>query len=207
MIPPARFVPILEKYGIVTNLDKFIWESVCKWLRKWLDAGHAAVPVSVNVSQMDVYSVNVPDVFSGLLKKYDLPASLIKVEITESAYAEDTAVVKDTVRRLREQGFLVLMDDFGSGYSSLNMLCLMPIDALKIDMKFVRNVASSGTGYRMVELVIEMARALGVPAIVEGVEDEAQYRLMKQVGCDIIQGYYFSRPVDAKNFEPMILEK
>ena len=96
------------------------------------------------------------------------------------------------------------MDDFGSGYSSLNMLCLMPIDALKIDMKFVRNVATSATGYRMVELVIEMARALGVPAIVEGVEDEEQYRRMKQVGCDIMQGYYFSRPVDAASFEPML---
>ena len=93
------------------------------------------------------------------------------------------------------------MDDFGSGYSSLNMLCLMPIDALKIDMKFVRNIVNAGAGYRMVELVIEIAKALKVPCIVEGVEDEAQYHLMKRVGCDVIQGYYFSQPVDADHFE------
>jgi branched-chain amino acid aminotransferase len=140
------------------------------------------------------------------VEERDISIDELVLEVTESAYSQNMDRMLATVTELRRAGFKIEMDDFGSGYSSLNMLCLMPIDALKIDMKFVRNVASSSTGYRMVELVIEMARALGVPAIVEGVEDEAQYRLMKQVGCDIVQGYYFSRPVDAAHFEPMLAD-
>ena len=197
-------MPSLEKHGIVTNLDKYIWDEVCAWLRRWIDGGNTPVPISVNVSQIDIFSIDVPEYFNGLLEKYRLPARLIKIEITESAYVEDTAAVRETVRRLREMGFLVLMDDFGSGYSSLNMLCLMPIDALKIDMKFVRNVANAGAGYRMVELVIEMARALGVPTIVEGVEEREQVDMLKSAGCDIIQGYYFSRPLPPEEFERFI---
>ena len=108
------------------------------------------------------------------------------------------------VKSLRDVGFKIEMDDFGSGYSSLNMLCLMPIDALKIDMKFVRNIVSSKTGYRIVELVVEMARALNVPTIVEGVEDQEQYELVRRVGCDVVQGYYFSKPVDTAGFEKLI---
>ncbi len=207
MIPPARFVPMLEKYGMVANLDKFIWEGVCKWLRKWLDAGHAAVPVSVNVSQMDVYSVNVPDVFSGLLEKYDLPASLIKVEITESAYAEDTAVVKDTVRRLREQGFLVLMDDFGSGYSSLNMLRSLNVDIIKLDAQFLHiNESESRKGISILESIINMARSMTIPVIVEGVETQEQIEFLSNIGCRYMQGYFFYRPMPVEEFEELIAD-
>ncbi len=207
MIPPARFVPMLEKYGMVTNLDMFIWDGVCRWLRKWLDAGHAAVPVSVNVSQLDIFSVDVPDIFRGLLEKYALPASLIKVEITESAYAEDTAAVKETVRRLRETGFLVLMDDFGSGYSSLNMLRSLNVDIIKLDAQFLHiNESESRKGISILESIINMARSMTIPVIVEGVETQEQIEFLSDIGCRYMQGYFFYRPMPVEEFEELIAD-
>lgn len=116
---PGHFIPLLEKYGLITEMDMYVWESVCRWLRSWIDGGHTPLPISVNVSQIDLFSVDVPALFESLIRKYDLPAKYVKIEITESAYAEDTNTVRDIVSRLRAMGFMVLMDDFGSGYSSL----------------------------------------------------------------------------------------
>ncbi len=207
MIPPARFVPILEKYSMVTNLDKYIWESVCKWLRKWLDAGHVAVPVSVNVSQIDIFTIDVPKHFASLLEKYGLPAKLIKIEITESAYVEDTAVVRETARRLREAGFLVLMDDFGSGYSSLNMLRSLNVDVLKIDAQFLHITESdSRRGISILESIISMAKSMTIPVIVEGVETPEQINFLSDLGCRYMQGYYFYRPMPVEEFESLIAD-
>ena len=205
MIPPARFVPILEKYGMVTNLDRFIWEAVCRWLRGWLDAGQRAVPVSVNVSQIDVFSIDVPACFAALLEKYSLPASLIKIEITESAYVEDTAVVRDTVRRLREQGFVVLMDDFGSGYSSLNMLHSLNVDVIKLDAQFL-HIGENETrrGLNILESIVSMAKTMSIPTIVEGVETQEQINFLSDLGCRYMQGYYFYRPMLVDEFEALI---
>jgi len=208
MIPPARFVPVLEKYNMVTNLDKYIWEAVCKWLRRWLDAGHIAVPVSVNVSQMDMFSIDVPDYFSALLEKYRLPAGLIKVEITESAYVEDTAVVRETVRRLRSLGFLVLMDDFGSGYSSLNMLRNLNVDIIKLDAQFLRiSENDSRKGISILESIINMAKSMRIPIIVEGVETQEQSDFLANAGCSYMQGYYFYRPMPVEEFEALIADE
>ena len=205
MIPPTRFVPMLEKYGMVTNLDMFIWEGVFKWLRKWLDEGHTAVPISVNVSQLDIFSVDVPGIFHSLLEKYRLPAKHVKVEITESAYAEDTAVVKETVRRLREQGFLVLMDDFGSGYSSLNMLSSLNVDIIKLDAQFLHiKEGESNRGISILESIIHMARSMTIPVIVEGVEIPEQIEFLTNIGCRYMQGYYFYRPMPVEEFEELI---
>ena len=206
-ISPGAFIPLFEENGLIAKLDDYVWRQAASQIRDWRERLGVTVPVSVNLSRMDFYDPRLKERLLDIVQENGIPIESFVLEVTESAYSQNMDQMLKTVGELRQAGFSIEMDDFGSGYSSLNMLCLMPIDALKIDMKFVRNVASSGTGYRMVELVIEMARVLGVPAIVEGVEDEAQYRLMKQVGCDIIQGYYFSRPVDAASFEPLITLK
>ena len=205
MISPAKFVPILEKHGMVTNLDKYIWEEVCAWLRRWIDAGYTPVPISVNVSQIDIFTIDVPNHFKSLLERYSLPANLIKVEITESAYVEDTAKVRETVRRLREQGFLVLMDDFGSGYSSLNMLSSLNVDIIKLDAQFLRiSKSEARKGISIVESIVNMARNLTIPIIVEGVETQEQINFLADLGCRYMQGYYFYRPMPVDEFEELI---
>ena len=207
IIPPARFVPILEKHGIVTNLDKYIWDEVCAWLRKWIDAGNTPVPISVNVSQIDIFSIDVPDFFNGLLEKYRLPARLIKIEITESAYVEDTAAVRETVRRLRSLGFLVLMDDFGSGYSSLNMLRSLNVDIIKLDAQFLHiSQNESRKGISILESIVNMAKTMAIPVIVEGVETIEQINFLADLGCRYMQGYYFYRPMPVEEFEDLIAD-
>lgn len=205
-ISPGAFIPLFEENGLIARLDDYVWRQAAAQVRDWRDRLGVELPVSVNLSRMDFYDDHLKDCLLSIVEENGIPTRDLVLEVTESAYSQNMDQMLKTVGALREAGFRIEMDDFGSGYSSLNMLCVMPIDALKIDMKFVRNVASSATGYRMVELVIEMARALGVPTIVEGVEEEAQYRLLKQVGCDIIQGYYFSCPVDAKHFEAFLTQ-
>ena len=208
MISPAKFVPILEKYGIVTNLDKYIWEEVCAWLRRWIDGGHAAVPISVNVSQIDIFTIDVPNFFGMLLERYALPANLLKIEITESAYVEDTDQVRETVRRLREQGFLVLMDDFGSGYSSLNMLRSLNVDIIKLDAQFLHiSQSESRKGISIVESIVSMAKNMSLPIIVEGVETQEQTNFLADLGCQYMQGYYFYRPMPVEEFENLIGDK
>ena len=205
IIPPARFVPVLEKHGIVTNLDKYIWDSVCAWLRSWIDRGQTPVPVSVNVSQIDIFSIDVPDFFAALLEKYRLPARLIKIEITESAYVEDTAAVRETVRRLRSLGFLVLMDDFGSGYSSLNMLRSLNVDIIKLDAQFLHiSQNESRKGISILESIVNMAKTMGIPIIVEGVETVEQINFLSDLGCRYMQGYFFYRPMPVEDFEGLI---
>ena len=207
LIPPARFVPILEKHGIVTNLDMYIWEGVCAWLRKWIDAGNTPVPISVNVSQIDIFSIDVPDFFNGLLEKYRLPARLIKIEITESAYVEDTVAVRETVRRLRSLGFLVLMDDFGSGYSSLNMLRSLNVDIIKLDAQFLHiSQNESRKGISILESIVNMAKTMTIPVIVEGVETIEQINFLADLGCRYMQGYYFYRPMPVEEFESLIAD-
>ena len=208
MVSPAVFVPILEKYGMVTNLDQFIWDEVCKWLKGWTDAGHKAVPISVNISQIDILTIDVPQHFAGLLRKYDLPATLIKVEITESAYVDDTTAVRDTVRRMREMGFLVLMDDFGSGYSSLNMLRSLNVDVIKLDAQFLHIQAQEERkGISILESIVSMAKTMKLPIIVEGVETKEQITFLADLGCRYMQGYYFHRPMPVSEFEDMIRDE
>lgn len=208
MVPPGLFVPVLEKYGMVTNLDQFIWDEVCKWLKRWTDAGHKAVPISVNISQIDILTIDVPNHFSGLLKKYGLPANLLKVEITESAYANDAAAMRETVRRLREMGFLVLMDDFGSGYSSLNMLRSLNVDVIKLDAQFLRiQDQEERKGISILESIISMAKTMKLPIIVEGVETQEQITFLSDLGCRYMQGYYFHRPMPVSEFEDMIRDE
>ena len=205
---PAEFIPVLEKYRLVTRLDVFIWESVCKWLSKCLLKEIPVVPISVNVSQLDIEMLDVPEHFKALIEQYDLPANLLKIEITESACAENSTEVRDTVSKLRENGFAVLMDDFGSGYSSLNMLRSLNVDLIKLDAQFLRinKEDEKRKGINILESVVNMTKNLTTPIIVEGVEQEGQVEFLLGLGCRYMQGFFFYRPMPVEEFEKLICE-
>ncbi len=207
-VPPNTFIPVLEKYNFVTDLDKYLWEKIFISLKDWLDKGFDAVPVSINVSRVDIYNFDIANYIRDLADKYSLPHNLIKVEITESAYAETTNVVEDIVGRLRKDGFSVLMDDFGRGYSSLNMLSSIKLDAIKLDSEFLR---LKGTDYergiRVIESVVNMAKVMGLPIIVEGVETKEQCEFLMDLGCRYIQGYYFYKPMPVEDFRKVISQE
>ncbi len=203
MVSPGIFVPVLEKYGFVTDLDKYVWEEVCIWQKQWIEAGHTPLPVSVNVSQIDIFTIDVPDFFEELIRKYEIPVEVVKIEITESAYVDNEAVA-DTVQRLREKGFLVLMDDFGSGYSSLNMLRNLNVDIIKLDAQFLRMSGDDRKGIQIMESIVNMAKTMGVPIIVEGVETKEESDFLAGLGCRYVQGYFFYRPMPVPDFEALI---
>jgi len=207
-VSPGVFVPLLEKYGIVTSLDTYIWEAVCAWLRRALDAGLDPVPVSVNISRIDVFTIDVPALIKGLVRKYELPTELLKIEMTESAYVEDEGGISSMISELREAGFQVLMDDFGSGYSSLNMLKSINVDVIKLDAKFLHfNEMEEQKGISILESVVNMARSLGLPIIVEGVESQELVNYLVDLGCRYLQGYYFYRPMPVEQFEALLKDQ
>ena len=207
-VPPNEFIPILEKYGFVTDLDQYIWEKVCLWIRKWLDDGHETVPVSLNVSRIDIYNIDIADHFHKLCEKHNIPHNLIKIEITESAYAETTSLIDDLVKTLRDDGFVVLMDDFGSGYSSLNMLSNLRLDAIKLDAHFLHiEPTVGGHGVHILESVVNMAKVMALPIIVEGVENKQQCDFLADLGCQYVQGFYYYRPMPIERFEEIITQK
>ena len=207
-VSPAVFVPVLEKYGVVTRLDRFIWDAVCRWLRSWMDRGHRPVPVSVNVSRIDIVDLDIPAYFGELVRKYELPAGALKIEITESAYVEESSLVRSTVSRLREQGFMVLMDDFGSGYSSLNMLRSLNVDVIKLDAQFLRMAGEEARkAISILESIVAMTKNLSTPVIVEGVETREQEQFLTELGCGYIQGFYFYRPMPVIEFEALIRDE
>ena len=170
IIPPSEFIPVLEKYGFIPDLDIYLWEKACRSLREWIDQGHQAVPVSINVSRVDLFSFDIGKTIIELTNKYKIPHELFKVEITESSYVEATDLVGELVKTLHENGFQVLMDDFGSGYSSLNMLSNLKIDAIKLDGRFLRMNEGEEKAIHILESVVNMAKSIGLPIIVEGVE-------------------------------------
>lgn len=208
MISPGVFIPILEKNGFITHLDKYIWEQVCIWQRSRLDKGLPLLPVSVNVSRVDIYSIDLVAYFIELTSKYEIPRSCIKIEITESAYAENDAKIGQIAEHLRSEGFAVYLDDFGSGYSSLNMLKNIYVDALKIDMQFLdMNEVNARKGETIMESVINIARILRIPIIVEGAETEQQITLLTSMGCRYVQGYYYYKPMPLEEFELLLETK
>ncbi len=208
LIPPGRFIPALERCGAVYLLDQQIWEQVCRWLRGWIDRGYEPVPISINISRIDIMAMDVPAYLKGLLEKYDLPARYIKAEITESACTQEDLAIVDMVDHLRQDGFLVMMDDFGSGYSSLNMLKSIPVDVLKIDMRFLEiTEENEQKGIGILESIVNMARLLGMPVIVEGVETQRQESVLRGMGCRYTQGYYYYRPLPIDQFESLLADE
>ena len=206
MLSPAVFIPLLEKSDYISIVDKFVLEKVCRYICKWKSEiwKDKPVPVSVNLSRNDIYRKDLCEGISNMLKRYDIPPSLIHLEITESAYMENSKYFAKTLSRLREAGFMVEMDDFGSGYSSLNSLKEINIDKLKLDMKFLSDDGDGGKGEIIISSVINMARALNLPVIAEGVETEKQAEMLAGFGCNQMQGYYFSKPVSAAEYERML---
>lgn len=205
LVSPMEFVPVLEKNGFIADLDQIVWEKVCQWLRSCIDKGYQPVPLSINVSRIDIFSLDVPEFLVSLINKYDIPIGLLKVEITESAYAEESEVIIKTANQLKDYGFLVMMDDFGSGYSSLNMLKSMPVDVIKMDMRFLEiNEYEDEKGIGIIESVVNMARQMRIPIVVEGVETKAQENLLRKVGCSYTQGFFYYRPMPLHDFEELI---
>ena len=205
MVSPAVFVPVLERYGFIPDLDKFIWEEVCRWLKSCETRGLPLIPVSVNVSAVDIFTFNVPEFIQSLVEKYHLPHKALKVEITESACADDPEKVQEVVQELRKNGFMVLMDDFGSGYSSLNMLFELNIDVLKMDAHFLHmDEETIEKGIHILESIVYMAKSMRLPVIVEGVENQGQKEYLQSLGCQYIQGFYFYKPLRIPVFEGLI---
>ena len=204
MISPGVFIPLLEDNGLIQQLDYYVWQEAAVQVRRWKDAFGVTVPVSVNVSRIDMHDPDLINIFKTIIEENGLSTTEYHLEITESAYTDDSVRIIDTVKQLRRLGFRIEMDDFGSGYSSLNMLSTLPIDALKLDMKFIRTAFTGRKDTRMIELIIDIASYLKVPVIAEGVETEEQMRTLKLLGCDYVQGYYFSRPVPPEEFETFI---
>ena len=208
LIPPYSFIPTLEKYGFIPDLDKAIWEEVCKWSRKILDEGKPLVPVSVNISPVDIFTIDVPGFLQKLVRKYELPKEAIKLEITESAYSEGSEKIRSTVQKFRDMGFVVLMDDFGCGFSSLNMLRELNVDIIKLDAYFLRMEKNNERkGMHIIESVVNMAKTMSMPIIVEGVETKEQCEYLMSLGIRYIQGYYFYKPMSTADFEALITQE
>ncbi len=200
-IPPSEFIPVLEEAGLIYNLDSFIWERVCEDLKRWNDKGmHHCV--SVNLSRCDIRDCkDITEHFCNLIKKYHLSLDQLRIEITETAYVEDSELLINTTKKLKENGFKVEMDDFGSGYSSLNMLKEVPVERIKLDLKFLTDTGDKKKGRIIVSHMIQMGRALEMELIAEGVETAEQAQFLHDLGCYEMQGYYFHKPMPVRELE------
>lgn len=205
LVSPGEFIPLLERESMVTRFDLFICRSVCEMLSRWDGEGRNLVPVSVNVSMTDIEAIDVARVLGDLLDRFSIDARLLQVEITESAIAHNMDVVEETIRDLHARGIAVLMDDFGSAYSSLNMLKDINVDAIKLDMKFVDlNADNAAKGLKIIESVIDMAYQLRLSIIAEGAQTAEQVSKLRELGCMYIQGYYFYRPLTVGKMEDLL---
>ena len=207
LLPPDSFIPAFEKNGFIVKLDAYVWEGVCRLLRRWIDSGHTAVPISVNASRESLYDPGFYGLLTGLIEKYALDPRLLEIEITETAYAENLERILEVAGGLRAAGFTVLMDDFGSGYSSLNMLKDISVDILKIDLRFLQKTdGQDQRSENIIESVIRMAKWLKLSVIAEGVETAGQAAFLADAGCRYAQGYYFYRPMPSGEFEALLLQ-
>ena len=204
MLSPGIFIPIFEHNGFITKLDAYVWETVCAFLSRCMERREKVVPISVNISRLNFYSEKLCDRLIETVEKYRVPPSLIRIEITESAYTDNPKQLLDAMKRLQEYGFSIMMDDFGSGYSSLNMLKDIPIDILKIDMKFLSDLQTNVRAGSVMNNVVRMAKWLEMNVVAEGVETREQVDFLRSIGCDMLQGYFFSRPIPQKEYVKLI---
>lgn len=204
MISPGVFIPLFEENGLIHKLDLFVWNATAAQLRIWKEEYRTCVPISVNVSRIDLLTPGFEENLLSIVRNNALQPEDLLLEITESAYTEHIDQILETIHRLRNHGFRIEMDDFGSGYSSLNVLSSFPVDALKLDMKFVRTIDTNEKAYGMLKIMMSIAAFLEVPVIAEGVETEKQLSLLRDARCDIVQGYYFSKPVPADSFTTLL---
>lgn len=200
-IYPNEFIPVFEKNGMIAKLDRYIWECAARQLSEWKKQGHNDLHIAVNISPKDFYLLDVYGTFTNLVQKYDINPMNLKLEITESAIIMDLERQLELINRLQSAGFIIEMDDFGSGYSSLNMLKEIKVDVLKIDMAFVRKSTNDERGRKILKMIINLSKQLGMPVISEGVETADQVRFLTDIGCDVFQGYYFAKPMEVSEFE------
>ncbi len=200
LIPPGQFIPLFERNGFITDLDIYVWDYTCRVIRRWIDSGYSVVPVAVNVSRMDIYDPNLPDILTGIINKYELTPQHLSLEITETAYTESPVQLIKAVRTLHELGFIIEMDDFGSGYSSLNMLSELPLDMLKIDMQFLHSHTQENRKGNILNFIISLAKWLGLTVVAEGIETHAHMMFLRSMGCNYGQGFYFSQPLVEADF-------
>lgn len=198
LIPPCEFVPVFEENGFIAYVDQYIWHTACRTLRKWIDGGVSPVPISVNVSRTYLDKREITDYIDKLMEHYQLPKHLLELEITESV---ENRAAENAIERFKRQGYTLLMDDFGSGYSSLNMLKNTPFDTLKIDREFLSEFMNSERGQKIITHTIRMSQDIGLGLVAEGVENQAQADFLSSCGCDTAQGFHYSRPVPLEEFE------
>ena len=206
-VPPNKFIPIFEKNGFILQLDDYMLEEVAKQQAKWMSEGKKVVPVSVNISRAHFTRADLAEHICEIVDKYHVPHHVIELELTESAFFDDKEVLLDTVRKLREYDFILSMDDFGAGYSSLNSLKELQLDVLKIDADFFRGVDSADRGMLIVSEVIDLAKKLNMKIVAEGIESRDQVDFLAAQECDLIQGYYFAKPMPIEEFEEKYKEK
>ncbi|MDD3222561.1 MAG: EAL domain-containing protein [Lachnospiraceae bacterium] len=205
LVSPGEFIPVFEKNGFISKLDYYVWEQTCHMLQGWMEAGRTPYPVSVNISRISLYNPQLVDLMKELVEKYNIPPVLLQLEVTESAYMSNPELMEETIKQLHDAGFTILMDDFGSGYSSLNTLKRIQVDVLKVDMKFLPVKDETERGEIILASVIKMANWLGMSVVVEGVETRQQRDFLEGAGCDCVQGYYYARPVPQAEYEEKYL--
>ena len=201
VIPPSEFIQVIEKINIISDVDRFVWECACEKLAEWKKAGRTDLTISVNISAKDFFTMDLYETFMGLIRKYDISPKNLNLEITETAIIFDLENQMKLLDRLRAAGFVIEMDDFGSGYSSLNMLKDISVDVLKIDMAFLQKSENEEKSRIILKKIIALAKELGMKVLTEGVETDSQIDFLSNAGCDLFQGFYFSRPIPVEDFE------
>ena len=207
MISPGEFVPLFERNGAIIRLDAFVWDKTCQYLHQWQSGGMDIVPISVNISRLNFLNRDLTAHFSRLLKKYELTTKYVELEVTESVYADNSDIFYRELERLQSAGFKILMDDFGSGYSSFNMLKEAPVDVLKLDMMFLRGSDKKGRANKIIRAIMNMAELIDMPVVAEGVETEDHVNFLKGINCKAVQGFYFQRPIPAEQFQKLLEEQ
>ena len=205
MISPNDFVPLFERNGKIGEVDRYVWSEAARQIARWKDLYGVTIPVSVNLSRVDVFDPALESALDRLMTFNGLPQGVLKLEVTESAYTGNADQVIRVVEGLRQKGYVVEMDDFGSGYSSLNMLSAMPVDVLKMDRAFVQRIGESEKDKQLVALMLGLAKSLKIPVVAEGVETDDQLKLLRELGCPLVQGFYFSHPLPAAEFEQKVI--
>lgn len=204
MLFPGTFIPLFEQNGLIKELDGFVWKKAAEQIRKWKDTLGIALPISVNVSRLDLQDENIVDDLCEIVNAAEIGTNELHLEIAESSYISDSEHMSEVLKRFREKGFVVEIDGFGRGFSSLNMLTSLPADILKVDMDLISNISENKRSKKLMELILDIARFLGMPVVVEGVEAKEHFETLKNLDCDMIQGYYFSRPVVPEEFGKFI---
>lgn len=207
MISPGEFIPVFEKNGFIRFLDYYIWEETCRVLSNLKEKNEEVYPVSINVSRAHFYSNELKDKLLELLEKYNLEPNDLELEITETICAEDSGIINQRIKELQDEGFKIAMDDFGSGYSSLNMLKDIPLDIIKMDLRFLDSSENIEKSHKILGTLVDLAKSLELHVVVEGVETKEQVEFLESLGGVCAQGFYFSRPVDAETYEKMVSSK